>query len=281
MKLSQRWKQTSLPNKLLIGTGAIVAFSTLLQVGVATFHYWLMKESGQQAAQQTDKLVAASEKLAQATANALEETKRSNTETANRADIANQISKEFANAAQRQANASMQSAESGKTLARATEKSADIASQSFALTQRPTVYFAKTQILPFEEGREVTIQLQIKNAGLTNAYRITIDTVFSFRSIPFAEPLKYPAKSGYGFIRQPLLEPQSEGWDTRAYGGFPMTAQRIQAVTIAKTHALFFFGSGEYFDGLGRKYTLDEFCYVYDPAEKRLIFCSPEVKIER
>ena len=48
MNLRQRWKQTSLPNKLLVITGALVAFGTLFYAGAAVVQIWILEESVQQ-----------------------------------------------------------------------------------------------------------------------------------------------------------------------------------------------------------------------------------------
>jgi hypothetical protein len=45
MTLRQRWKQTSLPNKLLIITGALVAFGTVFYAGAAAVQIHILNES--------------------------------------------------------------------------------------------------------------------------------------------------------------------------------------------------------------------------------------------
>jgi len=45
MTVQQRWKQTSLPNKLLVITGALVAFGTLFYALAAGVQVWLLRES--------------------------------------------------------------------------------------------------------------------------------------------------------------------------------------------------------------------------------------------
>ena len=56
MNLRQRWRQVSLPNKLLIVVGAISA-------SVLAFQVWLSDRSAKEAAEQTDKLIAAGEAM--------------------------------------------------------------------------------------------------------------------------------------------------------------------------------------------------------------------------
>src|SRR5437588_5543388 len=78
----QRWKKTSIANKALVITGALVAFSSLVYTVTTIFLVVITYLNIQETSRQTDRLIAASDRLAKTTADALEETKRSNTETA-------------------------------------------------------------------------------------------------------------------------------------------------------------------------------------------------------
>ena len=62
--LRQRWAQTTLANKLMVITTAIVAFGTLFYAGVAIYQWLLMKESAKQTSVQIDKLIAESRRIA-------------------------------------------------------------------------------------------------------------------------------------------------------------------------------------------------------------------------
>jgi hypothetical protein len=64
MNLRQRWQQTTLSNKLMVITTAIVAFGTVFYVVVAIFQWQLMKESGEQTSRQTDKVIAEARRIA-------------------------------------------------------------------------------------------------------------------------------------------------------------------------------------------------------------------------
>lgn len=59
MTLRQRWTQTSLPNKLLIVTGGLVAFGTLFYAGAAAFQICLMQQNARDSAAQVERLVSA------------------------------------------------------------------------------------------------------------------------------------------------------------------------------------------------------------------------------
>jgi hypothetical protein len=64
MELLKRWKQTTLANKLMVVTTAIVAFGTLFYACVAVFQWKMMEESGKQTSEQIDKLITQSRRIA-------------------------------------------------------------------------------------------------------------------------------------------------------------------------------------------------------------------------
>jgi hypothetical protein len=74
MTLLQRWKQTSVANKLLVYTGALVAFGTLFYAVAAVLQVRLMKDSAQETAKQTDKLITEAQRIAET----MEENNRQN-----------------------------------------------------------------------------------------------------------------------------------------------------------------------------------------------------------
>jgi hypothetical protein len=84
MTLRQRWKQTSLPNKLLIWTGVLVAVGTLFYAGAAVVQVCLMKQATKESAAQVDRLVgttnAAIDKSVQASNKSLADALRQNRE---------------------------------------------------------------------------------------------------------------------------------------------------------------------------------------------------------
>jgi hypothetical protein len=65
MDIFQRWKQTSVANKLLVYTGVLVAFGTLFYAGAAVFQICLMKENARETAKQNDKLIMEAKRIAE------------------------------------------------------------------------------------------------------------------------------------------------------------------------------------------------------------------------
>lgn len=65
MNFKQRWKQTTLSNKLMVITTAIVAFWTFFYTIVAVLQWQLMERSGEQTAFQIEKLITEANKIAE------------------------------------------------------------------------------------------------------------------------------------------------------------------------------------------------------------------------
>jgi hypothetical protein len=76
MTLRQRWIQTTLANKLMVITTAIVAFGTLFYAGVAIFQWRLMKESANQTSSQIDKLITESRRISDTSSETANQAKR-------------------------------------------------------------------------------------------------------------------------------------------------------------------------------------------------------------
>jgi hypothetical protein len=64
--IKQRWKQTSLANKLLIIVGAFAAFSTGLSVMLAYFHYGLATRSSEETSIQINRIIQAADSMSNA-----------------------------------------------------------------------------------------------------------------------------------------------------------------------------------------------------------------------
>ena len=73
MNLWQRWKKVSINNKLMIYMTAILAVATTLYTLMYRSQVEFTKENARQSAEQTDRLVAASERLAETTKSTLDE----------------------------------------------------------------------------------------------------------------------------------------------------------------------------------------------------------------
>jgi hypothetical protein len=62
MTILQRWKNTALHNKALVGTSVLMAFGTLFYAAAAVFQIWLMQQNAKDSAAQVDRLVDATNK---------------------------------------------------------------------------------------------------------------------------------------------------------------------------------------------------------------------------
>ena len=170
MNLFQRWKQTTIANQLMVITTAVVAFGTLFYVGVAIFQYYLMKESARQASEQTDRLIAATQRMADTTRDALNEAKKSNEETAKRAERAIQVSRDFADAATSQAETSKKAAKAAESSATAAQRGVEVAKSGIVIANRAYISIDKMRFLnPLEPNKPVILIFEFVNDGNSSA----------------------------------------------------------------------------------------------------------------
>jgi len=116
MKLLQRWRQTAIANQLMVITTTIVAFGTLFYAAAAIFQIYILNKSAEQTTKQTDKLIAATQRLADTTVDALNEAKKSNKETAEKVDRLIEANKSLADSGKRSAGAAKISAAAATTV---------------------------------------------------------------------------------------------------------------------------------------------------------------------
>lgn len=171
MKVFHRWQRTTIANQLMVMTSALVAFGTLFYVGVAVFQYYLMKESGRQASEQTDRLIAATKRMADTTVDALNEAKKTNDESAKRAEKSIEISKSFAEAANRQAENSEKSAHSAEISASASAQSIQVIKSGILIANRAYIELDdKMKFLhPLEPNKPVVFVFKFVNDGNSQA----------------------------------------------------------------------------------------------------------------
>jgi hypothetical protein len=110
MKVTQRWKQTSLANKMLVVTSSFMAFGTVFYAGAAIFQIHILRQSAQQTSQQTEKLITASERLANSANAAVEDARNASREMADRAERITRANETFATTSETSAKAAQASA---------------------------------------------------------------------------------------------------------------------------------------------------------------------------
>ncbi|MGB8510751.1 MAG: hypothetical protein WCD76_20435 [Pyrinomonadaceae bacterium] len=188
MNYFQRWKKTTITNQALVITGVLVAFSSLVYTSATIFQIIMWNRSAEQTTQQTDKLIAASERIASASATAAEDARKSNAETANRIDRMTRANEELANAAAKQANSSETSARAAEiqantsqVTARAIGQNTRIAQDTFRLVERPSLGVEGVALRPLVPGEEAIVRVTFRNSGHTPATHFTIQSYLSFQ----------------------------------------------------------------------------------------------------
>lgn len=121
----------------MVWTTAIVAFGTLFYAGAAVFQIYLLNESQKETTKQVDKLIAASERMANTAQT------QANTATSQASSIAEQSNtmKESLGLTNRAVTAGEKQANTSQVSARAAEESVRVAQDTLAIGQRPWVLF--------------------------------------------------------------------------------------------------------------------------------------------
>lgn len=249
---------------------AILAMATILYTLIYRSQVKFMKENARQTAEQTDRLVAASERLAETTKSTLEEAKRVNKETADRADRTTR-------AIETQANASMSQANTSKVTAEAAKESAKTARRSFEFGQRPELFFVLVKLRePLTVGQAPVVQFVLTNGGSMAAKGQFWDITWRTTPVPFIGGLEYNARG-----TKVTFSLASHATNTMTFSTtFIPTKEQVEALD-AGNRLLFIYARGEYTDTLGRRYPMP-FCYSYnkDIAE-RVAICPDDIPIKQ
>jgi len=256
MNLWQRWKKVSINNQLMIYMTAILAVATTLYTLMYRSSVKFAEQSARQQSEQTDRLIAASERLAASTKEALDETKRVNRESADRAERA-------LKAAEEEANASAIQSETSRTSARAAEASAKIAAQSFNIGERPYIATRAIEANNFAAGQRPTITIQFDNSGKTPALNSRVRSYSAIRAEKKLGAVTYPAVPS---LSTSIV--QSGCCHKQIIPAFavdlPQEAINALIEAIKQRQVWFFvYGIADYDDGAGKRHTL-LFCQYYN-----------------
>lgn len=263
----ERWKKVSINNKLMIYMTAILAVATTLYTLMYRSQVNFMKENATQTAEQTNRIVNASERLASTTKDTLEEAKRVNKETSDRAD-------RTLKAIETQANASMSQANTSQVSARASEKSAVFAQQAYASSQQAKVFFKRVawHARP-EANKRFDAEFVLSNSGAT-AYEVITQMGLEVRDLPFEGVL--PCDNSVTETEETPLEP---GAEQTLYTSFrPVFTETGIKALENETAQVFIYGSVVWRDSLGRRSKLP-YCRMYNKLMYPLLMYCPKTII--
>jgi hypothetical protein len=283
--LYQRWKKTTIANQALVVTGILVAFSTLFYMVATVIQVVLFYQNIHETSKQTDKLVAASERLAntsvaqvnamqgqlnamQEQANALKASLEETRKAANAATTQAAASQTQAKASVAQAEAARQSVGAAQITAKAAEQSSNTATQALAAGERAYVGAEDIKIVNPPLGQHPRILATFINGGRTPASHFVVYARLSWgeRYIPPVwNPTNYAANAGAylpaGARKIVILEDFI----------VPLTEQELSEIR-AGTRKLFLGVVAHYIDFLGHEQTLT-YCALYYPTESNFIEC--------
>jgi hypothetical protein len=220
MTLRERWKKTSLPNKLLIIVGCFSALMASLSVAVSYWQYKLAEQSDISTTIQVNRLIAAM-----------------NTANSN------------------QLLAIEKALESSKASITATTTTAaddlNFQREAMRLERRAWVGALGIPTPTVQAGTPIRFQVQIRNSGSTPA------KIQSARMQTRTFGINQPFVARYDELKTPpsrlVLQPDMTVGFTRV-GPIPLTPELITAITTAPTQRIYVFGEIEYTDIFERRH---------------------------
>jgi len=261
--LWQRWKQTTIANQAIVVTGILMFISSALYTCTTIFQVAMWRENARQSGEQTDKLIVASERMANTASRQAEDARKVNSDILDRMERITLANEELVKAANTQASAS-------QVAARTAEKSAAIAFQ----LQRPQVFLKTAKLSePLTANKEPSLQFTITNVGSVAAVGVFRDITRFLDEYPFSGVLSY-SRGGPTF--RFVLAPTADNKILLKFRS--LTQEKIKTLHDGRAR-LYFFGEGEYKDIFGRSYPLS-FCYMYDKdVDGNVIICPSYLTI--
>jgi hypothetical protein len=222
MKYSQRWRQTTLANRLLVITSFLMAVATFCLALASFYHYRTFQAQLTTMQEQAD-AARKSANIAADQSQAVKDSARAAKDSAASANTLTEQNKELIGAAKTQADAS--------------EKSMRLAQNSFRLLERPALGIDATGAPYVEIGKPIGVAVKIRNFGhLPAGNAVVVTTVFldpvADISAPCPEPK--PATVHIGLASKSLIAANA---DRLAIGASMnlMSADDVESINVRKT----------------------------------------------
>jgi hypothetical protein len=176
MDIWQRWKQTTIANKALVFSGAIVALGTIVSTGALVLQICITRENNRKAGEQTQQLISAADAQAKAAQSFSDSAGKINTGIGTAVDKLNL-----------QATKLDESVKQATRLAKATE----IANANVINNDRPWMGAYFTEV-GFEKGKVPTFTMTFINTGkspakVTHAQTLSTNQNYGDNPVYFAE----------------------------------------------------------------------------------------------
>jgi len=257
MTLIQRWKQISLPNKLLIQTGALVAFGTLFYAGAAAVQVCLMRQAARDSAAQV-------ERLSKATDDAIKTAVDTSGQSLDKSLAQSKASFDAVVAEERAALDA--SAKQSKAALDASVDSARVDQRAWM----DLIIFAPQF---FQADRPFSTNAQVKNLGKTPARSIMAG--WDFTGIPRGRLPSFDDGTLH-LVNFGMLPPQGPGiLPVEITPGHPddiLGEPRFNAIRSGDL-TVFYWGRINYDDMFGYHHWL-QFCYIYNVPHTHFDLCG-------
>jgi hypothetical protein len=170
MQPSQKWKRTTIANRLMVWTTAIVAFGTLCLAVAAIFQYLTARKQGETAAEQL-RVVKEQSGIMQGQLNTMQESVDRQTRAIEQTQTLIDQQKEALGYARQGAGAASSQAE--------------ISDRSMRFGETAYITEQNSRVEPLRAGDKVKAEVTFVNAGNTPAYNATVE----FHMHPLKEPV--------------------------------------------------------------------------------------------
>jgi hypothetical protein len=259
--LWERWRKTTIANQVLVVTGVLMVISSGLYTVTTIYQVRMWKENAKQSGEQTDKLIAASERLANTTNRQAEDAHKANVEMLNKAERLTHANEELVKTATKQANASLRQAKTSQVSASAAQQSANAAAKTFSIGERPYIAVKEMSLTNLAVNQRPTTMTIFENAGRTPALNAQFRTCIQARGEPLPNPPVCATKNDRP--ASPVFMPAGGVWRMIVPFADTATEGDVQYIKSGKS-TIYVWGSVEYDDGVGKRHVL-KYCAFYNP----------------
>jgi TolA-binding protein len=269
MPLRQRWQQTSLPNKLMIGASLLMAFGTLFYAAVAVFQYRMMREQSETTKAQLEAMRQQSNTI-QGQLDTMKDqasTMREQTDTLK--DSLTETQK-IVRQNEQAVKAAGISAGAAQTSANATVEGARIAGRALSIGNRPYVG-ATVTVANLGDDKIPVFTISLTNAGNTPARDLHAVATIDPRKNSL--PPNPDDESGSLRKSQAVLVRGATMALTFRNQERPLN-QGAMAILEAGQEVIYVYGVVSYTDDISSKCHILRFCTFYNPKFARFESCE-------
>jgi multidrug efflux pump subunit AcrA (membrane-fusion protein) len=269
MSLWQRWKKVSINNKLMIYMTAILAVATTLYTCMYRSQVKFLEQSAEQQAAQTEKLIAASERMANTANRQAEDSRKSNDEMLSKAERLTRANEDLVKAATKQASTSQVSARAAESSAKFAEKTVEATKEATFTANR--AYLTIREIHPPQLSSDKPLMIYVDWDNDGNSPARTIKGIAAVSITTALPTLTECLHHAIGPVETLVVQPHSTRTQRFIFAARSFSQPQIDAVENGQ-RILSICGNLSY-ETLGQTFSL-LFCAHWDKDIKTYINCK-------